>query len=117
MLEQQLVLQLLGFNLDPLRHRARVLHIGADVPQGSDFTCQLCRRGYEGDGRTCTANEGAIQELEGVYWSQPEGLACDPGVDVEWPKEGPGEGEGEGEEEGRGRRLWWGHLEEPWCEA
>ena len=47
-------------------------------------------RGYEGDGSSCNANQKAIDELKSVFWSQPDGLACDAGDDVEWPLHGPG---------------------------
>ncbi len=51
-------------------------------------------RGYEGDGSSCNANQKAIDELKSVFWSQPDGLACDAGDDVDWPVNGPGEAAG-----------------------
>lgn len=65
-------------------------------PQASPPTTNLvfpptCTcRGYEGDGRTCSANPAALAQLEGLYWSEPEGLACDAGYDVAWPTSAPG---------------------------
>ncbi len=50
-------------------------------------------RGYEGDGKTCAANAAALQQLEALYWSEPQGLACDAGYDVAWPDTSPGEGD------------------------
>ena len=31
-----------------------------------------------------------MQQLEALYWSEPKGLACDPGSDVAWPVDAPG---------------------------
>lgn len=51
-----------------------------------------CRhRGYDGDGKTCTADPAALQALTSLYWSEPQGLACDAGDDVAWPTSAPGE--------------------------
>ena len=57
----------------------------------ANLTClpPACR-GYEGDGRTCSPNPTALAQLEGLYWSEPEGLACDAGYDVAWPTSAPG---------------------------
>lgn len=67
----------------PARYPALPCRLEADLP--------CCRRGYDGDGKTCVANPTALQALTSLYWSEPQGLACDAGEDVAWPTSAPGE--------------------------
>ncbi|KAL4423208.1 hypothetical protein ABPG77_000341, partial [Micractinium sp. CCAP 211/92] len=59
------------------------------VDTDAGYACQ-CWWGYDGDGKTCTADPAALQALTSLYWSEPQGLACDAGDDVAWPTSAPG---------------------------
>lgn len=72
-----------------VRNTDRCSPNAACINTPGSYNCS-CHWGYDGDGRTCNPNQRAIQELQSVYWSQPQGLSCDAGADVEWPASGPG---------------------------
>ncbi|PSC76452.1 nitrilase 2 [Micractinium conductrix] len=61
----------------------------ACVDTDAGYSCE-CWWGYKGDGNTCKPDPEALQALEALYWNQPQGLACDAGMDVAWPSTAPG---------------------------
>lgn len=53
------------------------------------YECR-CFWGYTGDGHSCEPDEAALKLLDGAYFSQKDGGACDAGADVAWPADAPG---------------------------
>ena len=53
------------------------------------FECR-CYFGFLGNGHTCTPDPSTLPALKSVYWSEPKGLSCKPGIPVEYPQYAPG---------------------------
>lgn len=61
----------------------------ACIDTDSGYDCR-CFFAYDGDGKKCTPNNQALLTLQHVYWSEPNGLSCKPGLPVDYPDYSPG---------------------------
>ena len=49
------------------------------------FECR-CNYGFTGNGKSCAPDAATTQQLQSMYWTEPKGLSCKPGLPVEYPK-------------------------------